>query len=148
MEPHLREATRDDAAAIADLVTQLGYPSRTEQVATRLTALLSMDQGLLVAEVGGAVVGVVHVTRCVTLVLDDAADIGALVVDNQWRGQGIGRALLQAAAEPASCRGKAFPCGHSVRQHPPKDEDALSMRDPPGNALPLLVGVLLIVGVV
>ena len=105
MKTSVREARPDDASALADLVTQLGYPSRAAQVASRLTALLSADQGLLVAEVGGAVVGVVHVDRWAALVLDDAAEIGALVVDNQWRGQGIGRALLQAAEEWAAQRG-------------------------------------------
>jgi GNAT superfamily N-acetyltransferase len=101
----VREATLDDAAVLADLVTQLGYPSRSEEMVTRLTTLHTADSGLLVAEVGGAVLGVVHVQRLATLVLDDAAEIGALVVDAKWRGQGVGRALLQAAEEWARQRG-------------------------------------------
>lgn len=101
----VREATLDDAAALADLVTQLGYPSRSEEMVTRLTTLHTADSGLLVAEVGGAVLGVVHVQRLATLVLDDAAEIGALVVDAKWRGQGVGCTLLQAAEEWARQRG-------------------------------------------
>jgi GNAT superfamily N-acetyltransferase len=105
MTASIRQATQGDAAALADLVTQLGYPARAEQVANRLVALQSPDQGLLVAEVGGAVVGLVHVRLMAALQLDDAAEIGALVVDSQWRGQGIGRALLHAAEEWAAQRG-------------------------------------------
>jgi GNAT superfamily N-acetyltransferase len=105
LKAHLREAKPDDAPVLADLVTQLGYPSRIEQVLARLTTLLPAEQGLLVAEVNGAVVGVVHVNRWANLVLDDSAEIVALVVDKDWRDQGIGRALLQAAEEWAKRRG-------------------------------------------
>lgn len=96
MTTSVRPATADDASALADLVTQLGYPSRSERVAIRLRRLQPPGQGLLVAEVGGSVVGMAHVNRWATLLLDDAAEIVALAVDNKWRGQGIGRALLQA----------------------------------------------------
>jgi GNAT superfamily N-acetyltransferase len=105
MKANVRQARPGDAAALADLVTQLGYPSRAEQVASRLTTLLTAEQGLLVAEVGGVVVGVVHVRLLAALQLDDAAEIGALAVGSQWRSQGIGRALLHAAEEWAKQRG-------------------------------------------
>jgi N-acetylglutamate synthase-like GNAT family acetyltransferase len=105
MEFRLRGARLDDAAALADLVTQLGYPSQPEQVVARLTALLPADQGLLVAEVNGAVVGMVHVNRWANLVVDDTAEIAALIVGNEWRSQGIGHALLGAAEDWAKQRG-------------------------------------------
>jgi N-acetylglutamate synthase-like GNAT family acetyltransferase len=105
MEFRLRGARLDDAAALADLVTQLGYPSQPEQVVARLTALLPADQGLLVAEVNGAVVGMVHVNRWANLVVDDTAEIAALIVGNEWRSQGIGHALLEAAEDWAKQRG-------------------------------------------
>ena len=105
VEPLLRDAGINDAAALAGLVTQLGYPCGIQEVTARLTALHAADQGVLVAEVNRAVVGLVHVQRLATLVLDDAAEIGALVVDGKWRGQGIGRALLDAAAGWATQRG-------------------------------------------
>jgi len=102
---HVRSAGLTDAPALADLVTQLGYPARPEQVVARLGNLLPAEQGLFVAEVNGAVVGMVHVSRLATLVADDTADIAAFVVDNERRSQGIGRALLQAAEEWAKQRG-------------------------------------------
>jgi GNAT superfamily N-acetyltransferase len=105
MEVRLRDARLDDAAALADLLTQLGYPSQPEQVLARLTALLPADQGLLLAEVNGAVVGMVHVNRWANLVVDDTAEIVAFVVGDGWRSQGIGHALLEAAEEWAKQRG-------------------------------------------
>jgi N-acetylglutamate synthase-like GNAT family acetyltransferase len=105
MKANMRQATPGDAPALADLVTQLGYPSRAEQVAARLTTLLTAEQGLLVAEIGEVVVGVVHVHLMNALQLDNAAEIGALAVDSEWRSQGIGRALLQAAEKWATQRG-------------------------------------------
>ncbi len=101
----VREATRDDATALAGLVTQLGYPSREEEIAARLTALPLAEHGVLAAEMDGAVAGLVHVQRLVSLVLDATAEIGALVVDEKWRGQGIGRALLKAAEDWARQKG-------------------------------------------
>jgi GNAT superfamily N-acetyltransferase len=105
MEVRLRNARLDDAAALADLLTQLGYPSQPEQVVARLTALLPADQGLLVAEVNGAVVGMVHVNRWANLVVDDTAEIVAFIVGDLWRSQGIGHALLEAAEDWARQRG-------------------------------------------
>jgi len=101
----IRQATPDDAAGLANLVTQLGYPSSSEQVAARLTSLQSADDRLLVAETDGVAVGLAHVNRWANLVVDNRAEIVALVVDDKWRGQGIGRALLQAAEEWATQRG-------------------------------------------
>lgn len=105
MQVRVRKARPDDAAVVADLVTQLGYPSHSQQVLARWRALDVANQELLVAEVGGAVVGLVHVNQWATVLLDDAAEIVALVVDEARRSQGIGRALLQAAEEWARQRG-------------------------------------------
>jgi N-acetylglutamate synthase-like GNAT family acetyltransferase len=105
MKAHVRKAKPIDAAALADLLTQLGYASQPEQVVARLTALESPEHALLVAEVEGTVVGMVHVSRWATMVLDNAAEIGALVVADDWRSQGIGHTLLDAAEQWAMQRG-------------------------------------------
>jgi N-acetylglutamate synthase-like GNAT family acetyltransferase len=101
-----RDAGPDDAAEIAELLGQLGYPARTDAVARRLRRLLSTDADrVLVAEAGGKVVGVVgvHVSR--SLEYDgDAAKISPLVVDEALRGTGVGRALVDAAEAEARAR--------------------------------------------
>ena len=97
--PRLRTATRADAASIAGLLTQLGYPSDGEATARRLEVLLaSADHGVLVAELGRSLVGLCAVRVEPSLVRDGPQGrITALVVGEQHRGRGIGEALVRAA---------------------------------------------------
>lgn len=102
-----RNAEIEDAAAIAALATQLGYPSTTEQVAPRLAALTSDDrQAIFVAEsTHGEVGGWTQVRVVDSVYLDRVAELSGLIVDEQHRGQGVGGALLQAAEGWAGARG-------------------------------------------
>lgn len=98
MPPAVRDARPDDAAALAPLLAQLGYPAAPEEVGRRLAGLQARGDRALVAEVGGAVAGVLTTHR--TPVLHRDADVGritALVVDERLRGAGVGRALVAAA---------------------------------------------------
>ena len=53
----VRQATPDDADAVARLLTQLGYPASADAVVPRLARLRAAGDELFVAEVGGRVVG-------------------------------------------------------------------------------------------
>jgi GNAT superfamily N-acetyltransferase len=67
-------------------------------VERRLRALLALPgQGLFGAEQDGRLVGWVHVHRSVGVHVDSFAEVCALVVEEQLRGQGIGRCLMEAA---------------------------------------------------
>ena len=107
MEPtcSVRVARLADAAALADLSTQLGYPSSEAQVRGRLRLLDDPERTLLVAESGGVVAGFidVHVQR--TVEEDPYGEVGGLAVTRERRASGIGRALLDAAAAWARDRG-------------------------------------------
>jgi GNAT superfamily N-acetyltransferase len=86
----------DDAAALARLITQLGYPSTAEQVATRLTAM-SSDYKTIVTEEDGVVTGMAGGMIALFVHCDGAyGRITALVVDQTMRGRGLGRALAAA----------------------------------------------------
>ena len=93
----IREATADDAEMLADLVTQLGYPSQPEDITRRLRALPPERNCVLVAVVDGTVVRWVHVSTYCMLQIDQAAQLNGLVVGRRQRGQGTGRALMEAA---------------------------------------------------
>lgn len=93
----IREATRDDAEDLANLADQLGYPARPEQVLNRLECVDRATGRVFVAAAAGQVVGWIHVVLYYTLVTDHAAQLLGLVVDMNWRGRGVGRALLGAA---------------------------------------------------
>lgn len=107
MRIHIREASADDAEALAELATQWGYPSQPEEISQRLRCMGSGRSQVFVAVVCASVVGWVHVSLYPTLATDNAAQILGLVVHEEWRGQGIGRALIQAAeawALESDCR--------------------------------------------
>jgi GNAT superfamily N-acetyltransferase len=102
-----RPAEDADGEAIADLLRQLGYPAPAEAIPGRL-ARMTAEPGnavLLATEdervVGLATVIVRHVIH------DDApfARLAALVVAEDRRGRGVGRALAAAAEEIARSAG-------------------------------------------
>ena len=94
----VRPATPADAAALAGLCGELGYPSTAAQVRERLCLLDDPERALLVAEVGDVLAGFidVHVQRVVEQ--DPYAEVGGLVVAAGQRGVGLGAALLAATA--------------------------------------------------
>ena len=72
---------------------------------SRLERLVIVGDRVVVAEVDGRVVGVAHLHASPTLERErPAAKIGALVVDEEHRGRGIGRALLAALETEARAR--------------------------------------------
>lgn len=102
----IREARAEDAARIAELSTQLGYPATEEQV-TRRFAVLPGDgrHAIYVAEVDGRVAGWTHVGLSLLLESDLQAEVNALVVDEEQRGRAIGAQLMERAEEWARERG-------------------------------------------
>jgi GNAT superfamily N-acetyltransferase len=92
----LRDAALSDSAAIAALVTQLGYPTAGSEMSGRLARLLADPaQAMIVAEASGDVVGLVSAQVGHALEFDGIyARITAMVVDSQWRGRGVGRRLM------------------------------------------------------
>jgi len=102
----IRPATPADSPALADLTTQLGYPTSPEQAEERLRDLASRpENAVLVAEEDGAVRGWIHVAALRSLEMEPCAIIQGLVVDEARRGGGIGAALVEAAAEWAAGHG-------------------------------------------
>jgi GNAT superfamily N-acetyltransferase len=103
----IRQGAQHDAAAIARLLDQLGYPAAVEQVKRRLHRLERSDADvLLVAEADGEVVGLASLHVSPALEYDgDAGKLSAIVVDERHRGRGIARALVGAIEREARRRG-------------------------------------------
>ena len=103
----VRTARIDDAAAVAQLCGELGYPTTTDAARARLDGLLaSLDHHLLVAEVAGNVVGLASLLRARTLHSDDlSVRLSSLVVASTARGRGIGAMLVAASEEWAREQG-------------------------------------------
>jgi GNAT superfamily N-acetyltransferase len=106
VDPTIRDAGLADAEAVAALLTQLGYPSGVSEVEERLDRLRIVGDRVVVAEADGKVAGLAHLQVTPALERErPAARIGALVVDEAFRGRGIGRALLDVLEGEARLRG-------------------------------------------
>ena len=105
----IRDARPDDADAVARLLDQLGYPAEPSAIVSRLERLAIVGDRVVVAEIGGEVVGLAHLQVTPAIEYDrPAAKIGALVVDDSHHGEGIGRALVEALEAEARARGCAL----------------------------------------
>jgi len=101
----IRPARIEDAAAIARLTTQLGYPIEADTTRRLLDYLIEDDdQEILVFDLEG-VVGWAGVAVHHGLTGEPFAELAGLVVDETHRSHGIGRKLLFAAEDWARGRG-------------------------------------------
>lgn len=84
---------------VARLCEQLGYPSTLAEVEQRFLSLANLSGHCqLVAMIDGELAGWAQLWMEPTnLVEDPQAEIAALVVDENRRGHGIGKALVDAA---------------------------------------------------
>jgi len=107
MKVEVRPMHPSDVARVAQLSGQLGYPATDTQMAQRFEAICRRrDQVVLVAVAGtGVVAGWLHLLTAGYLQYDPYAEIGGLVVDEAYRSQGIGEALVQAAEGWAAGQG-------------------------------------------
>ena len=105
----IRIAGPRDAASIADLLTQLGYPHDRGQASARLLAWTAEPHGeVLIAEADGAVAGFAAVHRVPWFERPGSfARVVALSVDAASRRAGVGRRLMAAVERWAAARGCA-----------------------------------------
>lgn len=95
----IRRAQQLDSTSIAHLAGQLGYAVNQIDVTSRLPALQEPSDVVLVVELNSnkAVIGWAHVRQVPSSLLSEqAAELIALVVDEKYRGRGIGQSLLEA----------------------------------------------------
>ena len=103
----IRRAKRSDAARLAELSGELGYPAKPAEIARRLRQIKPPSQhAVLVGEsMEGRVIGWLHVSVEPLLETELRAEVNGLVVADAERSRGAGRLLLEAAEEWARKRG-------------------------------------------
>src|SRR4029077_12764463 len=106
-EMKIRRAKNADAAQIAVLTGQLGYPATTAQIRERLRRIQPASQNaIFVADsAGDGVVGWLHVSKEPLLESDVRAEVNGLVVAEGQRSLGAGAQLLAAAEDWARKHG-------------------------------------------
>ena len=102
----IRPAQRTDSAKLANLCTQLGYLTNESEVEQRLSEMgperciwLALDSTT------GATFGFIETVLVSHILSLKTLEIGALVVDESARCQGIGQALVRWAEDYAKSTG-------------------------------------------
>jgi GNAT superfamily N-acetyltransferase len=107
--PGIRRADTSDAAEMARLSGELGYPMSVEEMRTRLGRLLG-DARHFIAVAHDAeqrLVGWMHVEHRTAIDGGEGAELMGLVVDGRVRRRGTGRTLVDAAEQWSQSQGLA-----------------------------------------
>ena len=105
----VRQATNDDAEAIASLLTDEGYPSGPSDITDRLSRYASPHSQVIVADHEGDVLGFMAIHALPRFEASDrVVRIMALVVDAGERDRGVGHLLMQEAERIGRELGAAF----------------------------------------
>jgi GNAT superfamily N-acetyltransferase len=93
----IRHASAADFPALADLMTELGYPTSIEEISVRMAAIRDRkDFATFVAEADGEVAGMICVSVTPALYRDGLGGaIVALVVSSAFRGRGVAPLLVE-----------------------------------------------------
>lgn len=100
MNIELKLLTTENAAQVALLSAQLGYQcseSQTEQCIKAIST--SRNDAAFAAFYEKRIVGWIHVFYTLRLETNPFCEIGGLVVDEHFRGKGIGKELIAKAKE-------------------------------------------------
>src|SRR5437016_13639195 len=102
----IRPPEAGDMDALADLMTELGYETRTSEMEMRMeTILANKNYATFVAVSGGKVCGMIGTLTGYTYEHNSpSAKILALVVSDKMRGPGVGEALIAAAEKDLAQR--------------------------------------------
>ncbi|OMD42146.1 GNAT family N-acetyltransferase [Paenibacillus odorifer] len=93
----IRTATIDDTQEIARLSSELGYPLNIEQLEERIPEISNRkDHVIYVAESDRQLIGWIHASVRLLIESPPFVEIGGLVVDQQHRGVGTGKQLVEA----------------------------------------------------
>ncbi|MCU4412836.1 GNAT family N-acetyltransferase [Acinetobacter sp. WU_MDCI_Axc73] len=103
----IREAMLEDAQALQALIAQLGYIQSVALIQAKLTQFFEdADQYVLIAQIEAEIAGFLSLSIIPQIATEgDFARVAYLCVNEQFRGQKIGQALLASAEDIARKRG-------------------------------------------
>ena len=106
MEVFTRQIIPGDAAEVSALSRQLGYPLTVEQMLQNINAILATgDHDAYVAVHDKKLIGWIGVYYSVQLESPPYCEINGLVIDEHFRGKGIGKMLIERIRQWTKERG-------------------------------------------
>jgi GNAT superfamily N-acetyltransferase len=106
MEITVRRVTPGDAKAINNLSAQLGYPFTEAQTLQNIIAVLSQDDLNAFAAVHqNAIIGWIGLAQIIMIESLPYCEINGLVIDENYRGKGVGKLLIEKAKQWAKEKG-------------------------------------------
>src|SRR5580692_1016614 len=92
----IRNITAADAGAISKLSKQLGYSISKEETATQIRYINASANDIACVVVDNdKIIAWIHVFYTIRIETLPFCEIGGLVVDEQYRGKGIGKLLIE-----------------------------------------------------
>jgi len=92
----MREIQLGDSKRISELSEQLGYPSTIEETKNRIREVVSStNHKAIVALENNIIVGWIHAFKSCSIESNPFVEIAGLVVDQDSRGNGVGRQLVE-----------------------------------------------------
>jgi len=102
----IREMTANDATAVNTLSKQLGYPLSIGQTLQNINMVLqSKDHTAFVAEYENEIVGWIGAAQAIMIEVMPHCEINGLVIDENHRGMGIGKLLIDNVKQWAKEKG-------------------------------------------
>src|SRR5215203_4418154 len=96
MKLQIRSIQLEDARRIRELAEQLGYPATDQETESRITQCLSLQHNKAFVAIDDLeVVGWIYAFRSFSIESNSYVEIGGLVVDENHRGKGIGKQLIE-----------------------------------------------------
>ena len=95
----IRQLSQNDIKIVRQLMHELGYPLDEEELLFNINIINQMNGIILVAELGGNVVGCLSAVINVSLAEGMFGEIVSLVVSEEYRGSGIGKCLVKEAED-------------------------------------------------
>ena len=92
--------SESDASAITILSQQLGYPLSEKQILQNIKAVLeNADHDAFVAVHENKIAGWIGITQAIMVEVPPYCEINGLVVDENYRGNGVGKLLIEKAKQ-------------------------------------------------
>ncbi|WP_096187531.1 GNAT family N-acetyltransferase [Evansella halocellulosilytica] len=104
---NIRDVNMEDIPDVVPLMEQLGYPASVEQLRNRFTKIIAnKSYHTFIADLDGKIVALAGLCTSIFYEHDGYyVRIVAFVVDENYRGKGIGKQLLQKVEEWAKEQG-------------------------------------------